>query len=109
MKRKVIVEIEYPDNVDACWDQDKSGMQAFHDTVGHFAMAHTIDALSMAIESCKKRGITEEKEREKDPYYKFVMREIEIINKMNPCGYVDENNVVHIYNKKTQQWEDTEN
>ena len=33
-KKRFIVEIEIPDNTgDLCWDQDETGLQAFHDCV----------------------------------------------------------------------------
>ena len=95
MEKKVIVEIEYPEDVNNCWDHDNSGMQAFGDTVQFYAISNTVSKFREVIKNCGKRGITTEKEREKDPYYQYVMRQIDVVNSIRMCGYVDEEDKEH--------------
>jgi len=97
MKRTVIVEIDVPENFDDLWDADESGLQAFHDTVTNFAMAHTLKALSNATEHCKKYNITNPK---KDAFQQHVLTEIDVINSIKTTGYIDEDDVIHMkYNE----------
>lgn len=96
MKRKVIVEIEYPDNFDGVWDHDKSGMQTFSDTFNLYALAHCVDALGMAIERCRDESKITEADRQSDPYYQYVMVKNEVVNTAVIYGFVDDDgNVMH--------------
>lgn len=96
MKRKVIVEIEYPDNFDGVWDHDKSGMQTFSDTFNLYAIAHCADALYMAIKRCRSEGKITSDAQQADPYYQYVMVKNEVVNSAVIYGFVDDDgNVMH--------------
>ena len=105
MKRKIIVEIDYPEGFDSVWDHDKSGLQTFHDTVINHAMAECVFSLSRTIEECKKRGLVTEEQRHKDQYYQYTMTINKVVNTMKQYGYIDENNVIHHFNNETYKWE----
>jgi len=91
MKKLIIVAIDVPEDFDACWDE-KTGIQAFHDTVVCNALSGTMDSLSGAIKKCKEKGLETEEQFKKDDYYKFIMTKINVVNSCRPVGYIDDDN-----------------
>ena len=52
MKKKFLVEIDIPENTgDLCWDQDETGLQAFHDCIVQALAVSNLTYLSMTKDS----------------------------------------------------------
>lgn len=105
MKRKVIVELEYPDDVDHCWNDDNSGMQTFHDVVKSMAMFGITKMMSLAITKCKEKGLVNTDEIESDRYFKHIQTQADIINEMQTVGYIDDDGKANYFNRTTYKWE----
>ena len=103
MKKKLIVEIDYSEE-NGLWGGDTTGIQAFHDSVVVMAHHGMLKMLSASIMELAKQGVSGE-DLQSNSYYQYIMRQDAVINSVNPCGYIDEHNVVHEYNNKTGKWE----
>lgn len=101
MKRKVIVEIEYPDNRDACWDSDVSGIQAFGDIVQLMAMHGVMDMMSIAIERCKSEPTKERYQA----YKEYIEIKLNTISTMKAIGYVSEEGNTYFHDRVTDKFE----
>jgi len=68
MKKKFTVEIDIPENTgDLCWDQDETGLQAFHDCIVSPLAICSLNALRSAAD-------------EDESYQKFISRQVEVRN-----------------------------
>jgi len=91
-KRLVVVEIECPTGFDACWDEDKTGLQVYHDTVVLNALSGGMESLILCIEGLKEKGVPQE-DFEQDAYYQFIKRKTDISSNATAVGYIDEDGV----------------
>jgi len=92
-KRLVVVEIECPTGFDACWDEDKTGLQVYHDTVVLNALSGSMASLVLCTKSLVEKG-TPQEDFEQDAYYQFITRKIDISDKATAVGYIDEDGVI---------------
>jgi len=104
MKRQVIVEIEYPDEFDNCWDADESGMQTYRDTIGNYAVAECMQRLMYAIEDCEHRGIVTEEDKKADPDYQWVLARNRIVRESRAVGYITDEGEIRRYNRETSMF-----
>ena len=78
-KKRFIVEIEIPDDTgDLCWDQDVTGLQAFHDCVvsvlPQISLRDTVNAVDERVE-----------------YRKFIERECNVRESFRVVKPIEEN------------------
>jgi hypothetical protein len=92
VKKKILVEIEYPEGFDLCWDHSDSGHQAFNDTIVCQSLIGARKSLVTAIEKCKENNLTTEKEFENDDYYNFITTKIEVSNSLKVIGFINTDN-----------------
>jgi hypothetical protein len=85
MKRTLVIEIDVPENVDHAWNLDKSGFQAFGDTVQQYAMLGATKMLAAAYSDENVSG------EAKDRYVQFILNKNEVVNSMRMAGYIENN------------------
>lgn len=84
VKRKIVIEIDVPENVDNVWNLDNSGFQAFGDTVQQYAMLGATKMLAAAYSNENVSG------EAKDRYIQFILNKNEVVNSMKMVGYIED-------------------
>lgn len=105
-KKRMIVEIEYPDGKDLCWDSSISGAQTFHDCIVSNAVYGNNRFMLDAITAYKdKHGNCEG--LESDQYYKFVSIANEVICSAKNIGYIDDDGIALFYDLQSDEYVET--
>ena len=102
MKRRMILEIEYPEGYDLCWDTSVSGDQVFHDCIKLNAIVRATNAVMQEIIKQTK----DDKDStlyEEDPKYQFLQRQVDVILSSKVVGYMD-GDVPLFYDPKSDTW-----
>ena len=99
----MIVEIEYPDDADLCWNASVSGAQVFHDCIITNAVFGNSRFMLDAVTDHKdKHGNCDS--LESDRYYKFVTTANEIICSTKNVGYIDDDGIPLYYDLTSDTW-----
>jgi hypothetical protein len=90
MKRRIVCEIDVPEDFDACW-QDGCGVQAFHDTI--------ICGISqLGMDKIIEFSTLEKSDKEQDIQFAQYLRTKHKVRKsLKMVGYIDENNQLKEY------------
>lgn len=89
IKRKIVCEIEFPDDFDACYDN--AGINAFHDNI-------KVSVCSWAVEYCALRKIGSGENQNLEEYARVKLN---IMNSLKIVGIIDQNNEFVAWNKDT--------
>lgn len=105
MKRQIIIEIEYPETFDHCWNADVSGMQVFSDTMTVYASFGIMKMMANAITKAKENGLVTEEQINEDSFCKHIQTHADVIESTRAIGYIDDKGDKHYYNRLTGKWE----
>lgn len=90
MKRRIIVEIDVPENFDTVWDEP-SGIRAFHDTVIVGISELGIKKV-IQYSNYEKSEVVSEKQ-----FAKYLKTKHETTQSLEIVGWIDSDNKIHNY------------